>query len=255
MIPTRNCVIGNLLLSQPQATKIGTTYRHTFARRGFLGDIRLDDQPAREVHSTQDGEDLRKGNTAFAKLDKDALLREGAVIPAGLPPTIAHGGSDILEVQRLDTCGVVATKGDRIGASPGQVAGVGAKEDQVGIGEHEQAVDLLACFDHSADMIMKATAYPFSQCDCADQIQRLGEDLELLVRQAVFGAHMSCQLLAWLTAACHVVEAPWRNIELGGTDRTRKRRVLSYPLQDLVAPLFVPECRTDISWRWSQPVS
>ena len=154
-------------------------------------------------------------------------------------------------MQRLDTCGVVATKGDRIGASPGQVAGVGAKEDQVGIGEHEQAVDLLACFDNGADMIMKATAYTFSQRDRAGQIQRLGEDLELLVRQAVFGAHMSCQLIASPAAACHVVEATRRDIELGGADRTRKGRVSSYPLQDLVAPLLVPECCTDITWRRS----
>src|SRR5256712_1884615 len=220
-----------------------------------MGNIRLDDEPAREVHSTQDGQDCREGHTAFAELDKDALLREGVVIPAGVPPTVAHSGCYVLEVQRLETFGVVAAKGDRIGACPGQVAGVGAKEDQIRIGEHEQAVDLLACFDNGADMIMKATAYTFSKGDRADQIQRLSEDLELFVCQAIFGAHMSCQLLAWLTTACHVVEATRRDIELGAADRTRTGRVLSYSLQDLIAPLLVPERRTNIPGRWSQPVS
>src|ERR1700730_2324268 len=104
-------------------------------------------------------------------------------------------------------------------------------------------------------MIMKASAYTFSKGDRADQIQRLSEDLELLVRQAIFGAHMSCQLIAWLTTACHVVEATRRDIELGGADRTRKGRVLSYPLQDLIAPPLIPERRTNIPGRRSQPVS
>src|SRR5436309_3245128 len=66
---------------------------------------------------------------------------------------------------------------------------------------------------------------------------------------------MSCQFTAWPTAACHVVKATGCDIEFGAADRTRKRRVSSYPLQDLVAPLFVPERRTNIPWRRSQTIS
>src|SRR5947209_15683376 len=101
-------------------------------------------------------------------------------------------------MERLDAFGIVAAKGDRIGTCPGEVASVGAKKDEVRIGEPEQVVDLLTCFDHGTDMIMETTAYPFSQGDCADQVQRLGEGLELFVGQAVFGAYMSCQLIALL---------------------------------------------------------
>src|SRR5579884_1240491 len=104
-------------------------------------------------------------------------------------------------------------------------------------------------------MIMKATAYAFGQRDRANHIECLGEDLELLVGQAVFRAHVSCQFTACPTAAGHIVEAAGCDIEFGAADRTRKGRLSSNPFQDLVAPLFVPERRPNIPWRGSQPVS
>jgi hypothetical protein len=95
---------------------------------------------------------------------------------------------------------------------------------------------------------MEATAHAVSEGNFANEIERFREDLIFLVGEAILWPHMPGLFTTRAPTPRHIIEAGGRNIEFCATNGLHKSSLDACLLQNLVAPLFIPEIGPEISW-------
>lgn len=131
----------------------------TLAGCRFVGDVYLHDKPACEVGERP--QYVVKWQVAFTRFGPQVVAAALPIVFAGglAPARDCH--MDVLQMDGTDPARVAVDNVGDIGPGPGQVAGVGSEEQQLGIDLGQHTIDLFWRLDESPHVLVQARVYAF----------------------------------------------------------------------------------------------